>query len=178
MKEIFIFDIDGCILHSKFPDIHDNSQSKEIVIKEVLKNGNMVRLFPEFIEYYEKNCRAAETIFFMTGRQKNSLGELTERQLSPLNRIKPFQMIYYPEGTSHIATNYFDWKVNQLVEIFKKYNNSEHHNIDSKNKYIFKIYDDMKEYFPRIITIADEFNIKISLKHVISPEGWRAAIKE
>jgi len=178
MKEIFIFDIDGCILHSKFPDIHDNGQSKENIIKEVLTNGNKVSLFPEFIEYYEKSCKAAETIFFMTGRQKSSLGELTESQLSPLNKIKPFQMIYYPEGKSHMATNYFNWKVNQQVEIFKKYNNSELHNEGSQSKYIFKIFDDMKEYFPRIIAIADEFKIQISLKHVNSPEGWIAVIKE
>lgn len=173
MKEIFIFDMDGCVLPSMFPNIHDNGQSREEIIKEVLENGYKTSLFLEFIEFYETHCKAAESIFFMTGRQKSDLGELTETQLSPLKEIKPFQIIFYPEGKAHVAKEYFDWKVNHLGEIFNNYINPELPNENFKDKYSFKIFDDMPDYFPRVKEIADSQGVNITLRAIKGSEDWK-----
>ena len=173
MKEVFIFDMDGCVLPSMFPNIHDNGQSREEMIKEVLENGIRTSLFPEFIGFYKTHCKTAESIFFMTGRQKSELGELTETQLSPLKEIKPFQIIFYPEGKAHVAKEYFDWKVNRMGEIFNNYIDPELHNENSKGKYIFKIFDDMPDYFPRIKEIAENQGLNIALQAIKGPEDWK-----
>jgi len=173
MKEIFIFDMDGCVLPSMFPNIHENGQSREELIKKVLENGNRTALFPEFIDFYKTHCKAAESIYFMTGRQKSDLGEFTETQLSPLKEIKPFQIIFYPESKSHVEKEYFDWKVARMGEIFNKYINAEIDNEISKSNYSFKIFDDMSDYFPRVKEMAGNQALNITLRAIKIPDDWK-----
>ncbi len=177
MKEIFIFDMDGCVLPSMFPNIHENGHSREELINKVLENGNRTTLFPEFITFYETHCKAAESIYFMTGRQKSDLGELTETQLSSLKEIKPFQIIFYPESKSHVENEYFNWKVARMREIFNNYINTEVSNDSSKTSYSFKIFDDMPDYFPRVKEIADNLGLNITLQAINGPEDWKDQLK-
>ena len=177
MKEIFIFDMDGCVLPSMFPNIHDNGRSREELIKKVLENGDRTRLFPEFIDFYETHCKTAKSIYFMTGRQKSDLGELTATQLSPLKAIKPFQIIFYPESKSHAEKEYFDWKVARMGEIFKKYINADLGDANSKTNYSFKIFDDMPDYFPRVKEMARNQGLNITLRATKGPGDWKTEPK-
>ena len=67
MRDVYIFDIDGCIM----PPIFSNFNSKatrDNIVKEAIKNGNGVKLYSDFVKFYEKNCVQAESVYFITGR--------------------------------------------------------------------------------------------------------------
>ena len=106
MKEdIYIFDIDGCIMPAIISNSEDNNHSREKTVKDSINNGQKIKLYPDFINYYKKNCERAKSIFFITGRKKSEFGSLTEVQLKPLNKIQRYQIIYYPEGKGHPASS-------------------------------------------------------------------------
>ena len=176
MKKIFIFDIDGCVLPSIFPNIHEDNQSKEKIIKNALEIGDKISLFPDFIEFYKKYCKSAESVIFITGRQKSSLGGLTETQLAPLREIKEFSLIYYPEEKSHIAKEYFDWKVNRIREILKGEIKKTVAVGVKEKRFLLKIFDDTPDYFPKIKEIADALEVSIILVPINEPDTWKSLI--
>ncbi len=176
MKEIYIFDIDDCILPAVFPNLDDNSMPREKVIKDTLEKGKYVSLFPEFMEYYEKYCKNAVSIFFLTGRQEREFSELTEMHLMPLKKIKPFQIIYYPAELSHTSKEYFEWKVKQIQEILIGKFNQELSDENLKKNFIFKIFDDITDYFPRVQEIAGSLGLNISLISIDSSKKWLTLI--
>jgi len=172
MKEIFIFDIDGCILGQIFPNIYENINFNENLMEEALKKSEYNELFEEFVNFYRENCQTAYQVFFITGRQKSYFGMITEKQLAPLKTIRIFKIIYFPEDKSHTAGEYFNWKIEKISEIFKKYYVVLKNNKNSKNNLIFKIFDDMTEHFDDINRLARNFELKISLKPIKGPEDW------
>ncbi len=177
MKEIHVFDIDGCVLTSQFPNISENNQSGEKGVREVLEISEKVSLFPEFLIFYENRCKVANEVIFLTGRQESEFGKLTRNQLKPLEEIRAYRIYFYPEEKSHRAKEYFDWKVVKIQEIFDsviKRANSSHIPV---NHFVFRIFDDMSDYFSRIKNIAERFNLTVSLTLINRPKDWKALIK-
>ncbi len=171
MREVYIFDIDGCIMPPIFSNFNDGESRKNIV-KKAITNGNNIELFPGFIKFYEKYCNNAESIFFITGRKGSEFGKLTEDQLKSLSNIKEFQIIYYPERKPHKIKKYFSWKVKEIKEIIrckteiKRLGNSNEKNIK------FNIFDDMNDYFPKIKDFIDTFGFKIQLSLIDNESSW------
>ncbi|MHA1294694.1 MAG: hypothetical protein ACTSQJ_18815 [Promethearchaeota archaeon] len=176
MKEIYIIDIDGSIMPALFSNIDENRESRDKIIKKILEKGNGIFLFPEFIEFYEKCCKHAEAVIFITGRQESEFGELTELQLKPLKNIKDFQIIYYPEQKTYKANEYFNWKIKKIQEIFNgkiiKDNNLRIVNNDT----IFRIFDDMDDYFPKLKEIVDKLNLNAVLISISDSNTWKSLI--
>lgn len=77
-KEIYIFDIDGCIMPPIISNFGENAEIREKTINEAIRNGHKVKLFPDFINYYKKSCKQAELMVFITGRKHSEIGKLTE----------------------------------------------------------------------------------------------------
>ncbi len=172
MKEIFIFDIDGCVLPQVFPNIYKNNAPNEDFMNEALKKGEGVSLFEDFVKFYEKHCKNAHHVFFMTGRQKRYFGEITEKQLFPLKKIKEFDIIYYPEEKSHDAEEYFNWKIESLEEIFKKQQKALASNLNGRNALMFRIFDDMDEYFPAIKALSKQYAYTTVLTSIKGSKTW------
>ncbi|MEE9378418.1 MAG: hypothetical protein V3V33_10320 [Candidatus Lokiarchaeia archaeon] len=171
MREIYIFDIDGCVMPPIFSNFNSN-ETRKIIVKEVIKNGNNVNLYPVFMKFYEKYCIQAELVFFITGRKKSEFGILTENQLQSLANIKPFQTIYYPEGKSYKIQKYFAWKVKEVKEIIKNAMKNKKFNENSRENINFNIFDDMHEYFPKIRRFEDKWDIKTHLTMIENEHNW------
>lgn len=176
MKEIFIFDIDGCILPQIFPNIYENNGTSEKLIREALKKSKAISIYSDFIKFYEKNCKKACYVVFITGRQKSHFNEITDKQLSPLEDIKSFDVFYYPEDKAHTTEQYFNWKVDKIKECFIGDGKPIKNNEISRKEFYFKIFDDMDDYFPRIKEFAEERELNYYLKLISSPEMWRYLI--
>ncbi len=69
MREVYIFDIDGCVMSPIFSDF-TNDETREKIVGDAVHNGNGLKLFPDFVKYYKKYCIQGESIFFITGRKK------------------------------------------------------------------------------------------------------------
>ncbi len=177
MKEIYIFDIDGCILLPIFPNFDDNSKSREELMVEVHKKIDNLSLFPEFVIYYKRFCEHSESIFFMTGRKESDFGELTKTQLSPLKNIKEFRIIYYPEKNLYESKEYFNWKIEKIQEIFNDKLFQGFDDKSSKKNLYFKIFDDMADYFPKIEEIAKNLDIQVRLVRISKAESWSSLTK-
>lgn len=69
MGEVFIFDIDGCIMPNIF-FIHDKSiKSTNNSNQKNIKNISKLSLYPEFIGFYKINCSRSLAVYFLTGRK-------------------------------------------------------------------------------------------------------------
>ena len=175
MREVYIFDIDGCIMPPIFSNFNSNESRKNIV-KEAIKNGNNVNLYPAFIKFYKKYCIQAESIYFITGRKKSEFGLLTENQLKSLANIKEFNIVYYPERNSHKIKKYFTWKAKKTKDIIK--NTVKKNNLDSNSNgnIKFSIFDDMNNYFPKIREFEKKWDIQIQLTFIEDENYWNLLI--
>ncbi len=171
MREVYIFDIDGCVMSPIFPETN-NEKAREKVVGDAVHNGNGIKLFPDFVKYYKKHCVQAESIFFITGRKKSEFGRLTDNHLCPLVDIKPFEVIYYPEAKSHKKRKYFRWKAKKIKGIIKDRNIENPVNISNKENYKFKIFDDLNNYFPKIRKFGDRRDIQIHLTLIENENNW------
>ncbi len=171
MREVYIFDIDGCVMPPIFSDF-DNNETREKIVGDAVHNGNGIKLFPDFIKYYKKYCIQAESIFFITGRKRSEFGKLTDNQLRPLVDIKTFNVIYYPEAKPHKISKYFDWKAKNIKVIIKDTTKRKHFNISKKKKFTFNIFDDMNDYFSKIRKFGDKRNIQIHLTMIENENSW------
>ncbi|MHA1916225.1 MAG: hypothetical protein ACW97V_17890 [Promethearchaeota archaeon] len=162
MKEVYIFDIDGCVMEPNFPNL-PNSETQEKIVEEAIHNGNGIKLYPDFIKYYKKFCSHAESIFFVTGRKKSDFGELTEKQLKPLVKLKNFNIIYYPESKPFNLPTYFEWKLKEIKKILKS---------SLTENYTFYIFDDMDDHFPKLRKIAKKYDIRLQLKVIENEMSW------
>jgi len=176
MREVYIFDIDGCVMSPIFTDFN-NSETREKIVGEAVHNGNGIKLFPDFVRYYNKYCIEAESIFFITGRKKSEFGRLTDNHLRLLVDIKPFKVIYYPEAKPHKIRKYFNWKAKKIKAIIKSANNKKHFNISSKENFTFNIFDDMNEYFSKIRKLRDKKNIQIHLTLIEDENNWNQLLQ-
>ena len=175
MREVYIFDIDGCVMPPIFSNFNSNESRKNIV-KEVIKNGNNVNLYADFIKFYNKYCTQAELVFFITGRKKSEFGTLTENQLKYLATIKDFHVIYYPEGNSHKIKKYFTWKSKKTKEIIKNTIKKNNFNSNSNGNIRFSIFDDMNNYFPKIREFENKWDIQIQLTLIEGENNWNLLI--
>lgn len=172
MKDIYIFDIDGCVMPPIFSNFVNKNDPRERIVKFVEENGHKFELYPEFIAFYEKNCRAVELVIFLTGRKKSEFGKLTESQLSLVNGIKNFKIIYFPEGKTNKEKEYYDWKVEQIHKIIKERINNNLFKKNYKKALSIKIFDDLINYFPQIENIAGELQLEIELYKIEGRESW------
>ncbi len=171
MREVYIFDIDGCIMPPIFSDL-DNNETREKIVGDAVHNGNGINLFPGFVKYYKKYCIQAESIFFITGRKKSEFGRLTSKHLHPLVNIKKFNIIYYPEAKSHKIRKYFNWKAKIIKVIIKNTANKKHFNISMEENYNFNIFDDMNDYFLKIRKFEDKWDIQMHLTMIENDNSW------
>ena len=171
MREVYIFDIDGCIMPPIFSDL-DNNETREKIVGDAVHNGNGIKLFPGFVKYYKKYCIQAESIFFITGRKKSEFGKLTSKHLQPLVTIKKFNIIYYPEVKPHKIRKYFNWKTKIIKAIIKDTANKKHFNISTEENYNFNIFDDMNDYFLKIRKFEDKWDIQILLTMIENENSW------
>jgi len=167
MKTIHIFDIDGTILPSTFPNLQKNNKSIDEIIEDVLKRSQDVTLYPEFIRYYSHNCTNNTENFFLTGRQEKPFGSLTHSQLSPLKDLSPFHVIFYPGVNSYSLKQYYSWKIQEIQKLILEYNTN-----DPEGKININIYDDMNEYFNAIEEISKYFKICPSFRYIRNSKDW------
>jgi len=103
MIDIFIFDIDGCIMPDIFPNIKEIKIDNKIADHEYTKKASNVSLFPEFIEFYKKNCPNSLAVYFLTGRKQKYYGRITQSQLKPLKIYKRYSIKHFPDNKPHIS---------------------------------------------------------------------------
>jgi len=176
MREVYIFDIDGCVMTPIFSNF-EKDEAREKIVGEAVYNGNGIKLFPDFVNYYRKYCVQAELIYFITGRKKSEFGSLTNKQLHPLVDIKRFNVIYYPETKSHKKRKYFAWKAKIIKDIIKDTYNKEQFGISNKENYIFNIFDDLNNYFPKIRKFGEKQNIQIHLALIENENNWNQILQ-
>lgn len=172
MKEVYIFDIDGCIMPSIFKNF-DSGKPRKKIIQDAIKNGNQTKLYTEFIVFYKKYCTYAESIYFLTGRKNKEFGKFTETQLQGLTEFKDFQIIYYPERKSYKSHQYFAWKVKEIRKIIKESIKKVLEEEKLKELLKFNIFDDMNNHFPKIKKIKELSNRQIHLTVIESKNNWK-----
>ena len=171
-EDIYIFDIDGCVMPPIISNFNDNHTSRKETVKEVINNGHTIKLYPDFIKYYKRNCERSESVIFITGRKKSEFGKLTESQLKPLNKIKRYQIIYYPERNVHESDIYFEWKIKKVKKLINR-NGKIQYKDHSKARF-FKIFDDMDEHFPKIKELSEIFGVKVKLYSINGKNSWES----
>ena len=93
---------------------------------------------------------------------------MTDKQLQPLLNLKKFDIIYYPESKPHKIQEHFDWKVKEIKEIIEK---------SPRGNFVFKIFDDMSDYFPKLRKFAGKQNIQLYLKIIETETSWSQFIQ-
>ena len=176
MREVYIFDIDGCVMAPIFSNF-EKDEPREKIVGEAVHNGNGIKLFPDFVNYYRNCCVKAESIFFITGRKKSEFGSLTDKHLRPLVEIKRFNVIYYPEAKSHKKRKYFNWKAKRVKEIIKNINNEKLFNTPNRENLVFNIFDDLNNYFQKIRKFGDKRDIQIHLTLIENENNWNQLLQ-
>jgi len=171
MKEVYIFDIDGCVMPPIVSDFKID-ESREKTIKKIVDNSDRIELYPDFIRFYDKHCKKAEMIFFITGRKGSEFGKLTEKQLESLSNIRNFQIIYYPEKKSHKIRKYFSWKVKKIKKIIKKAAKFKIIKDNNDKNLEFNIFDDMDGYFAKIEDFATHYGVQTHLSLIENDNSW------
>ncbi len=171
MRDVYIFDIDGCIMPPIFSNFNGD-ESRRNIVKKAITNGNNIALFPGFIKFYEKYCNNAESIFFITGRKSSEFGELTENQLKSLSDGNKFHIIYYPESKPHKIKKYFSWKVKKIKEIIRSTVKTKNLPYSSYKSIKFNIFDDMNDYFTKIKDFIDTIGVQIQLSLIDNENSW------
>lgn len=170
-NEVFIFDIDGCIL----PNLFENygwakDQSREEVIREVNHHGRTAKLFPNFVKYFGEHCKNALKIYFITGRQEEEFKKLTLQNLEELLQFEyDFTIVWYPPNKKHTTKTYFRWKIATIKTIMKGYQNaSKKRGLDVK----FIIFDDLSDYFTKLLKFRKKRDIDGVMIEIKTNEQW------
>jgi hypothetical protein len=174
MEEIYIFDLDGCVMPPIFSNFVDRRKSRDKLVDYVEKNGYKVSLFSSFLRFYEKHCRNAKSIIFITGRKKSEFGKLTDSQLNPLTTIKSYNIIYYPEEKVNRAQEYFDWKTEEIEQILKR---EIENSLNYKENFKVKIFDDLVKHFPRLKKIAKNLDLRVAFFKIKGEKSWTSLIR-
>ena len=157
-SNVFIFDIDGCIMPNVF-------SLKEKTSVHAL---SLLSLYPEFFEFYKQCCSGSLAIYFLTGRKQAEHGEITEEQLKPLRNHEEFIIMYYPEGKSHIPEEYFQWKADSIKAIINRWD-------DGTVK--FNVYDDLEGLFPILRRKVSQRLNNYRIQLIQSKTDWNKEIK-
>jgi len=175
-EDIYIFDIDGCVMPPIISNFNDNHTSRKETVKEVINNGHTIKLYPDFIKYYKRNCERSESVIFITGRKKSEFGKLTESQLKPLNKLKRYRVIYFPERNIHESDIYFEWKIKKVQELIN--NNGKNQYNDYSKVRFFKIFDDMDEHFPKIKEFSEKLGLLVNLFLINGGKSWDSELND
>ncbi|GAG69306.1 unnamed protein product, partial [marine sediment metagenome] len=144
---IHIFDIDGCITTSFFPNIE-----KIVDIQETKLILSSAKLFFFFKIYFSSIPKDNLTkVYFLTGRKTEYYREETINLLSELG-VKEDQIIFYPNNYTYSRLRYFTFKTYNCLRIILK---------DKKKSKVY-IYDDLPDYFPKLRKILknqEYFNV-------------------
>ncbi len=156
MGDVFIFDIDGCIMPNIFPLIKESKTDGGHISQEIVKKASDISLFPEFIEFYKQNCAQCQAVYFITGRKRKYYGKITESQLEPLKIYKDYIIKHFPDNKPHILKEYFHWKAKNIKDIMNQW---------SQDSVRFHIFDDLIDLFPiiskEILPIVKNFNCQL-----------------
>ena len=159
MGNIFIFDIDGCIMPDIFPNIKEVKNDNKAINHEIKKKSSSISLFPEFIEFYKSNCLESLAVYFLTGRKQKYYGKITETQLKPIKIFKDYIIKYFPDNRALILEEYLQWKAKNIKDIMNQW---------FQDSVRFHIYDDLNDLFLRISReispILREYNFKLIRK--------------
>lgn len=163
MGDVFIFDIDGCIMPNIFPVIEEVQNDKEIINKKIIKKAFYISVFPEFVEFYKKNCVESLAVYFLTGRKQKYFRKITESQLKPIENYKNYIIKYYPDKKPHTLKQYFNWKVNSIKQIMNQW---------AQDFVRFHIYDDLEDLFPFIFREISPDNRNYKCKMIQGRTDW------
>jgi len=86
-------------------------------------------------------------------------------------QIPLFQL--QPQGIEEV---YFEWKVKKIQEVINA--NGKKQYIDYKKQPLFKIFDDMDDYFLKLKKYSEDFSVKVTLFLIDEEKGWNYLIKE
>jgi hypothetical protein len=165
---INIFDIDGCICKSLFPNVKDKKQTAaeiEELVSQVNETENP--LYAEFVDYYINIQPKTFYNFFVTGRKVSHFHLLTEKQLSVLPQGNYF-VKYFPEYREHTKRGYYDWKLGLIANLIKAFSESY-----SRTKpIIFRIFDDDIKYFLNLHYLFTFKESYFTTYHIHKPEHW------
>lgn len=163
MGDIFIFDIDGCIMPNIFSTVDKTKMDDETIIQSRIDRFTDISLFPEFVEFYRKNCTVSLAVYFITGRKRKDYGKITEFQLTPLKIHKDYKIKHFPDKKPHILKVYFHWKAKIIKSIMEKW---------FKDSIRFYIYDDLEDLFPIIFKEIPAVNNDYKCKLIQGQEDW------
>ncbi len=181
MNEVYIFDIDGCIMPPIISNFDENGEPREKIVNEAKNIGRKIKLFSNFINYYAKSCKRAKSVFFITGRKYSEFGKLTESKLNLLKRLRAFQIIFYPEGKVHESDEYFEWKSDRVQKIINNHINRNNRNSvdkDYRDNTVFHIFDDMNDYFPKIKEFSETIGLEVNLSLITGEKSWNSFLNE
>ena len=172
MNEVYIFDIDGCIMPPIISNFDENGEPREKMVNEARKIGLKLGLFSNFINYYEKSCKHAISVYFITGRKKSEFGKLTESKLSLLKQLRAFHIVYYPESKLHKSQEYIEWKTNIVQKIIKRNTNDKNYG----NNIVFHIFDDMNDYFPSLKELSETNGLEVNFSLIKGEKSWKKLV--
>lgn len=161
----FFIDIDGCVMPDMFSRVFYKDETEKLIhIAAIYKNAveTDFQLFLEFIEFYKRITSNPnydiEEITFVTGRQENCFGWLTEKQLKPLEKIHWFHIHYFYNFAKHTAEVYQNFKVHTILDTIQF----------NEFRGILRIYDDwdLSNEFEASLDIPFEFNL------ITNREDW------
>ena len=155
---IYIFDIDGCILPSVFPNLNEKAS-----IEEMRKGIKAISIYQSFIKYYELISKnSGKERFFITGRKAKDFKNETINQLKPLE-ITENQIIFYPNRYSYSKIRYFTFKIYNILRIA----------LNNKRYSEIIVFDDICAYFNKLSRKAEIMNIiTLKLNCVKEPEDY------
>ena len=159
VSNVFIFDIDGCIMPNVF----------SLTGKTSIHALSLLSLYPEFVEFYKQCCSGCLAIYFLTGRKKTEHEEITEEQLKLLRSHEEYTIIYYPEDKSYNPNEYFQWKADSIKALTDQWD---------KETVRFNVYDDLESLFPilnrKISSKLKSFHVQL----IQNRADWIKEIKE
>ena len=170
-KEVYIFDIDGCIMPNIFNEINFFLYFLKKANK-LNKRATQIQIYPSFVKYYKKHCKKAELVVFLTGRKFSEFGEITRKQLKKLENFKNFNLIFYPESKKHQLKEYLKWKTQNILDIINNKISIQNMNSERKMEYDFRIFDDISGYFRDLKKITKELPIKLSFSQIYGETCW------
>jgi len=121
-KNLWLFiDIDGCVMHNIFNNsFYTNDTEKIESIINTYKNARDVEVYSEFVEWFKRITESKEydieDITFITGRQENCFGWLTDIQLRPLEKYHWFDVHYFYNHSKHTWELYKSFKVHCVLD--------------------------------------------------------------
>lgn len=173
MDRIEVYDIDGTICSSFFSNLNEKND-----IQELKERIFETPLFPGFVKYYKLICRENNIdTYFITGRRYKDFGPETKLQLTPLGQ--ELNLIFYPDKDSHSKFQYNCFRVYNILKISSPTANFKVA-ANSKVATEIHIYDDLCQYYPKLLFIAGKLGISNIRVHIVKDPAifWNLKLNE